>query len=235
MLTKLAVILGLVCHFMSCGFVLIGRQSLLVDQPSWLDDTLHGPYTAKDTTGKTGDASVNSIYIAAFYFCMTTMTSVGYGDIIPVSNSERIFAMILEFVGAITFAMIIASLTSIITSMDMNTRKTAEQLDAVASFVEVRQFPEALGRRIRRHFRHFYSLKSAIDETKIFTDLSAVLRKEVSTYLVVELMGRESFFMTIPNNLWSLLLPLLRPMRFEQKEVICAQDEVSLLICFSYF
>jgi hypothetical protein len=199
---------------------------LLADHPSWLEFTIHGPFSARDTTGRNGDDKVNTIYIASFYYCITTMTSVGYGDIIPTNNTERIFAMLLEFVGAITFAMIIASLTSIITSMDMNTRKTAEQLDAVASFVEVRQFPEGLGRRIRRHFRHFYSLKSAIDETKIFTDLSAALRKEVSAYLVVELMGRESFFMTIPNNLWSLLLPLLRPMRFEQGEVICTQDEV---------
>ena len=111
--------------------------------------------------------------------------------------------------------------------MDMNARKTAEQLDAVASFVVVKQFPENMARRIRRHFRRFYSLKSAIDESKIFSELSAGLRKEVSEYLVVELMGKESFFMTMPNTLWPRLLPLLRPMAFDKDEIVCTAGEES--------
>ena len=100
-----------------------------------------------------------------------------------------------------------------------------KQLDSVASFVVNRGFPEGLGRRIRRHFRHFYSLKSAIDESKIFSELSTSLRKEVSAYLVSDLMGQESFFMSMSPVLWPRLLPLLRPMRFEKDELICRQDE----------
>ena len=97
----------------------------------------------------------------------------------PRNDSERIFVIILECIGAIVFAMVIASLTAVVTSMDINARATAEQLDAVSSFVMNRNFPASLGRRVRRHFRHFYSHKSAIDEKKIFRELSATLRKEV--------------------------------------------------------
>ena len=86
--------------------------------------------------------------------------------------------MLLEFVGAIVFGLTVASLTSVVTSIDINARKTAEELDAVSSFVANRNFPEPLGRRIRRHFRHFYSMKSAIDESKIFGELSTTLRRD---------------------------------------------------------
>jgi hypothetical protein len=34
-----------------------------------------------------------SIYIHAFYFTIVTMISVGYGDISPKNNSERIFSV----------------------------------------------------------------------------------------------------------------------------------------------
>jgi hypothetical protein len=130
-----------------------------------------------------------------------------------------------EFIAALVFGIVIGSITAVVSSMDMNARKTAESLDAVSSFVTVRRFPENLGRRIRRHFRHFYSLKSAIDETKIFSDLSTPLRKEVSTYLVQELMGSKSFFVTLSETFWPKLLPLLRPMGFEKGEVVCVEDE----------
>jgi hypothetical protein len=136
-----------------------------------------------------------------------------------------LYSIGVEFVAAIVFGVVIGSITAVVTSMDMNARKTAESLDAVSSFVAVRRFPEKLGRRIRRHFRHFYSLKSAIDESKIFSDLSTPLRKEVSTYLVQELMGSESFFVTLSETFWPKLLPLLRPMGFEKGEVVCVADE----------
>jgi len=109
--------------------------------------------------------------------------------------------------------------------MDMNTRKKAEQLDAVSSFVVIKAFPHKMGRRIRRHFRHFYSLKSAIDESKIFSELSTSLRREVSEYLITELMGRESFFMTLSPTFWPRLLPLLRPMGIAHHEMLCQQGE----------
>ena len=43
----------------------------------------------------------------------------------------------LEFAGAIIFATFIAFTTSVVTSIDVNSRKIAEELDAVASFVQV--------------------------------------------------------------------------------------------------
>ena len=216
-----------ICHLLSCSWVSVGRTPVdsATGEPqefNWMYYELGGPYSDADT--ETGP-NVGAIYLSAFYFCFTTMTSVGYGDIVARNNSERLLCVFIELVGGFTFAMIIAALTSVVTSMDTNARKTAEQLDAVASFVANRNFPEALGRRIRRHFRHFYSLKSAIDESKIFSELSTSLRKEVSAYLVSELMGNVGLFQTMSPILWPRLLPLLRPMRFEAEEVVCAQGE----------
>jgi hypothetical protein len=148
-----------------------------------------------------------------------------YGDIVPRNNTERTYAVATEFVGAVAFAMVIAAFTRIITSIDTNARATQEQLDAVKSFVNLRGFPEDLGRRIRRHFRHFYANKAAIDESRIFSELSTGLRKEVSHFLVTELMGADSFLMKVSPILWPRLLPLLRPMRYESDEVVCRQGE----------
>ena len=83
-----------------------------------------------------------------------------------------------------------------VTSSDMNARKVSEELDAVSSFVKTRQFPVVLGRRILRHFRQFYSHKSAIDERKIFGEMSSALRRDVSTYIVSVRMGDVKLFNT---------------------------------------
>lgn len=71
-----------------------------------------------------------------FIDCLTE--GVGYGDIISRNNSERIFTVMIQFVGGFSYALIIASITSVITRRDMNAMKVTEQLDAVRSYVSSR-------------------------------------------------------------------------------------------------
>jgi len=221
--SQLAFVLAFVCHLFACGFVLVGRMGSKRGGPNWLESEMGGPFEASDT--EKGGQAVNSIYLAAFYYALTTIVSVGYGDIIPRNNGERLFAILCEFIGAAVFAMIIAAFTNVLSSMDTNQRATQEQLDAVSSFVNLRGFPDDLGRRIRRHFRHFYANKAAIDESRIFSELSTGLRKEVSQFLVSDLVGMDSFLTKVSPVLWPRLLPLLRPMRYEAGETICRQGE----------
>lgn len=228
---QLLVILGLafrtvlICHLLSCVWVAVGRSGAKRGELNWLaaDSSKEGPFVPEDTEG--GDR-VWSVYLAAFYFTLTTITSVGYGDITVQNNNERKFVVAIELVGGFMFAMIIASLTSVVTSMDMNALVTGQQLDAVKSFVRTRRIHPDLGRRVRRHFRNYFALKPAIDEARLLAELSTCLRKEVSVFLVNEAMAGADLFSSMPEVLWPKLLPAVRPLRVISGEFICKQGEV---------
>lgn len=55
----------------------------------------------------------------SFYFVLTTVTTVGYGDISATNYAERIFCIFLLFVGVITFAYASGQMASILTSQDL--------------------------------------------------------------------------------------------------------------------
>ena len=50
-----------------------------------------------------------------FYFVVVTLTTVGYGDITPVTFNEKIIALILIIVGIFIFSMITAAISSYLT------------------------------------------------------------------------------------------------------------------------
>ena len=100
MCAKLLLFMTFSCHIMGCIWVLVGRFSLAEGVDSWLENDINGPFVMKDTTA---GRHVYSIYLAAFYYALTTMTSIGYGEITPKNNTERLYAVFLEICGAIIY------------------------------------------------------------------------------------------------------------------------------------
>ena len=46
------------------------------------------------------------MYVNAFHFIVTTMSTIGYGDIKPYSENERLFVIIVEFTVLLIFSLI---------------------------------------------------------------------------------------------------------------------------------
>ena len=56
------------------------------------------------------DKSLFELYLTSFYYLITTMTTVGYGDIVVVSFSELIFQIIILSVGITVYSWIVSNI-----------------------------------------------------------------------------------------------------------------------------
>ena len=62
------------------------------------------------TTGSYESLDTNDLYLVSFYFTITTMTTVGYGDISATNFAERIFAIAIMVLGQLAFTYAISLL-----------------------------------------------------------------------------------------------------------------------------
>ena len=67
-------------------------------------------------------------YIMSCYFVVTTISTVGYGDISANTNAERIFCMFLQFIGVSSFTFMSGALSSIISNYDSSQAALQEKL-----------------------------------------------------------------------------------------------------------
>ena len=58
------------------------------------------------------------MYIESAYFTITTVATVGYGDIYPVNTLERGFTIVLMLIGVSAFTFVSGALSSILSSYD---------------------------------------------------------------------------------------------------------------------
>jgi hypothetical protein len=64
------------------------------------------------------DRSDATLYLTAFYFSVTTVLTVGYGDISAYNNWERTVCIILMLVGCVAFSFATGAISSILESYD---------------------------------------------------------------------------------------------------------------------
>lgn len=56
-------------------------------------------------------------YVDATYWTVVTLSSVGYGDILPTSRTERVFGIIVIIFGTFLYAYIVGSFTNMLSNM----------------------------------------------------------------------------------------------------------------------
>lgn len=109
-LVLLVCVFGLAAHWMACIWYSIGDYEIFdedtktIRNNSWLYQLaldIGSPYQFNGSgSGKwEGGPSKNSVYISSLYFTMTSLTSVGFGNIAPSTDIEKIFAVAIMMIG----------------------------------------------------------------------------------------------------------------------------------------
>ena len=63
------------------------------------------------------------------YWTITTITTVGYGDIDITNSVERLFCAMIMLIGVISFSYANGSLSSILTTYDVDNAAVKEKLE----------------------------------------------------------------------------------------------------------
>ncbi|KAJ8250499.1 hypothetical protein COCON_G00224210 [Conger conger] len=109
-LVLLVCVFGLAAHWLACIWYSIGEYEVIdedsnsVRTDSWLytlGETVGSPYRFNVSGSEKweGGPSKDSVYISSLYFTMTSLTSIGFGNIAPTTDGEKIFAVAMMMIG----------------------------------------------------------------------------------------------------------------------------------------
>eukprot|EP00930_Biecheleria_cincta_P001400 TRINITY_DN102540_c0_g1_i1.p1 TRINITY_DN102540_c0_g1~~TRINITY_DN102540_c0_g1_i1.p1 ORF type:complete len:685 (+),score=114.50 TRINITY_DN102540_c0_g1_i1:23-2056(+) len=168
----------LLCHWMACAIKLVDE--------GFLKEYEHdGLWTE---------------YVVAVYWSMTTLTTVGYGDITPTTDKERLLTIVAMVVGGAFYGIVVGSISSLVAQSDLNASAFYERMDLIYAWSEHNDLPRRLRILVCRYFRHHFSQRSAAQEAQLWNDLSPELQKEVGAYIVHEDVRYNPIFDGVPFN-----------------------------------
>jgi Ion channel len=106
------IIVFVMMHSVSCVWIWIGEQYEL----SWIrnqDYGINANYGTIELEDGTIIADRTCKYITSFYWTVTTLATVGYGDVKGFTWQEYCFNMFVEFIGIAFFSFIMGSINNI--------------------------------------------------------------------------------------------------------------------------
>eukprot|EP00658_Telonema_sp_P-2_P007057 TRINITY_DN12631_c0_g2_i2.p1 TRINITY_DN12631_c0_g2~~TRINITY_DN12631_c0_g2_i2.p1 ORF type:complete len:482 (-),score=67.67 TRINITY_DN12631_c0_g2_i2:148-1593(-) len=115
MIIQFVCLIMFAAHWLGCLYYYVSDETNA--EHTWLTQYL------SETGHPIGDRNTGEKYVASLYWALTTMSTIGYGDIVPISNAERILTTIAMVIGACTFAY---GLTNVCTLLFNHNRRKVE-------------------------------------------------------------------------------------------------------------
>nr|CDS16629.1 potassium voltage gated channel subfamily H [Echinococcus granulosus] len=185
----------LLAHWFACGWFGLGSRELMnlkTRNHSWLFE-LSERTNAYYGANMTGGPSRSSIYISSLYFTMSSLTSVGFGNVSPNTSNEKVFSIVSMLVGALMHAAVFGNVTTII--QRMYTRRSAYQTknQDLKDFTRAHHLPKQLRQRMLEFYQAMWSINRGIDKQTIMQAFPEEMRGDIALHINREMLSLPIF------------------------------------------
>jgi voltage-gated potassium channel len=157
-----------ILHWIACGWILINPAPL--DYPN------------------------HSEYIKALYFTITTVATIGYGDITPHDDIGRIFTMCIQILGVGMYAVVIGNVTKLVAESDRYKEQAKEKVHSLAVFMKHYHIPSPLQHEVFNFYNHLLAQRLSENDDQIISELPQALRSELQVYMNMNLIKNVPVF-----------------------------------------
>ncbi|CAH7158601.1 Kcnh2 [Phodopus roborovskii] len=175
---------ALIAHWLACIWYAIGNmeQPHMDSRIGWLHnlgDQIGKPYNSSGL----GGPSIKDKYVTALYFTFSSLTSVGFGNVSPNTNSEKIFSICVMLIGSLMYASIFGNVSAIIQRLYSGTARYHTQMLRVREFIRFHQIPNPLRQRLEEYFQHAWSYTNGIDMNAVLKGFPECLQADICLHL----------------------------------------------------
>ena len=197
--------IALLAHWIACGWIAIdGFESGPADLPP---------------------------YQSALYWTITTLTTVGYGDITPIGQGQTAYTMVTMALGAAMYGYIIGNVASLLANIDVVRARHLGRIETINNFMRDRGVPRELQARIRDYYNYQWESRTG-QQAEMLEDLQKPLRVDVAMHLNRNILRKVPLFEDASEGFVRELVLNLEPMVFVPGQALMRRGEVGRQLFF---
>eukprot|EP00928_Gymnodinium_smaydae_P010605 TRINITY_DN13998_c0_g1_i1.p1 TRINITY_DN13998_c0_g1~~TRINITY_DN13998_c0_g1_i1.p1 ORF type:complete len:699 (-),score=89.58 TRINITY_DN13998_c0_g1_i1:182-1969(-) len=232
---KFFFIISCTVHWFACAWLMIeGRVLVHSGSGAWLEEGknswLSALIAAKgDTCNPDADHDPFCVYSIALYWSTMTLTTVGYGDVIPQNEFEYFACTLCMLMSGIIWAYIVGCILSLLTNLDPHGMDYKLKMDQLNELMHEKNLEQSLRVRLRRYMNESRDLPKALGHIDLLESVISIgLQREVASRSLNML---NSIFWTygLEDNVKNEMVRRLRPKFFGPQELVQLLDTMMII------
>ena len=159
-------------HIQACVW---GLVSSFMDPPTWISTYEAGHHDAFGALPAPWE-----VYLAAIYWSAMTVTSIGYGQMLPVNPLERLVCSVLMVLSGIVWTYILSTAAGIAATLNPNKVLFQTTMDQLNYFMRERKLKVELRQQLRQFFEKAKQVREVNDDSHLLMAMSPQLRGMVA-------------------------------------------------------
>lgn len=208
------IIYMILLHVMTCVFIIAGQLRDVIDEtkelPSWIDDY--------------SDSGNGGIYLNAMYFAMTTVTTVGYGDLGGVNTLEYGISILCVVFGAISFSFAQSALATLMSNYDQANAQLQEKINVLNRIYKQYYLPLELYQRLKHAIKYDFN-KDKNDINHFVEFLPHKMKMELSLHIHEKTYKKIELLQDRPSAFITWICPLLKPREYPRNEYVYLEND----------
>ncbi|KZV30905.1 hypothetical protein F511_36681 [Dorcoceras hygrometricum] len=165
-------------------------------------------------------------YISALYWSITTMTTVGYGDIHAVNSLEMVFIILYMLLNLGLTSYIIGNMTNLVVEGTRRTMEFRNSIEATSSFVSCNRLPPRLKGKILAYMCLRFKAER-LNQQQLIEQLPKTLCLSIQQHLFLPALEKVYLFSGVSREILLLLVADMKAEYVPPREDIIVQDEAS--------
>lgn len=187
-LVSILSLLLFLAHLYGCIWFLLARTSR--EGPNWVTKDEENAQGTGSIEHYGFDADPCMLYLRSFYFGITTLSTVGYGDIFPTNIPETLFALLAMVTGAALYASVLANMTSLISNLDIASTIFHQKVSDLKDFVEENQMSlhHDVREKIHNYAKFMWERQKSLTPYGITSTLPGPLREQMLRMVIIDFL-----------------------------------------------
>jgi len=173
-------------------------------------------------------------YLASFYFLMTTMTTVGYGDIVCVSFFERIYHIILLVIGTLLYTFLVSKIGNYLRDQSHEQTKLDKDLNILENIrITHPKMPFKLYSKIKNHLLTVFKKRKKIGISLLINGVPDAIKNDLLFKIYSKVINGFTIFKDVKNSNFIIqMLTSFIPIIVKKEEIIFLEGEIIQNIVF---
>nr|XP_043639881.1 potassium channel AKT2/3-like [Erigeron canadensis] len=170
------------------------------------------------------EAVLYILYISAIYWSITTMTTVGYGDLHAENAAEMVFIIFYMLFNLGLTAYIIGNMTNLVVEGTRRTMEFRNSIEAASSFVGRNRLPTRLREQILAYMCLRFKAES-LNQQQLIEQLPKTICKSIRQHLFLPTVQRVYLFEGVSREILLLLVADMKAEFIPPREDVIIQNE----------